>query len=481
MPYTRRKIIAGAGAAGIAAAADAGIFLASGRDSEKKDRRCDVLVAGGGAAGFAAALSAADAGASVVILEKLTSLSNAHTDARNIAVAEPFAGNREFSDSLKRHYEDTMKAGLGSSDPKLVRIMVTEAPEVLRWLESLGMEFSETLINSGSHWPRSHVPIGSGYTQTFSKAAAKKNIRLLFGRKVTSLLKDRTGRITGVSAVLPDGSREEWFAGRGVVLAGGGFGRNPEIIRRFAPEKADFDSACGEGSTGELLIAAEKAGAALVDMDAVELVPRSSPANRIQAYMHINNARYIAVNAEGRRFIAEDALRSEIAEAYAKQPGQMAFEIGDTETVESYSMILQQDLWKGVEYGEVLKGDSIEELAAKMHVPAAALVKTVNDYNRAIRTKKDPLGKLPVNLSQTIDIPPYWAVLVKERIHLTPGGIRITEKAEVLGTDGSPVPHLYAAGEITGGVHGRNSLGGNSITDALVFGRIAGRSAAENR
>ena len=476
----RRAIVAGRGATAAVVATVAGLQTISKKSDYRNDY--DVVVAGGGVAGFAAALSAAEAGARVAVLEKLPALANAYFDARNMAVVDPL---REtplgIPDSLERHYRDTLDAAGPTADPALVRIMVEEAPTALLWIERLGMVFSPTLINSGSHWPRSHVPIGPGYVQVLSKAAARAGVDTFFSRDVVEIRRGKGGRAESVVARTEGGTLERWIPKKALVLAGGGFGSNHEMISRFAPAKARFESANEAGSSGELLLAAERAGAALVDMDAVEVVPRSNPKAGIQAYLHINNARYIVVNSLGKRFVAEDAHRNKIAEAFSRQPGEFAFEIGDDRTVKSYSMLMQADLWKAIEIGEAFKADTVEELAHKIGVPVASLRRTVDAYNRSVRTKRDPLGKLPINLSHELRQPPFWAARVQQRIHLTPGGLRINTEARVLDQFGRPIPALFAAGEITGGIHGRNSLGGDSVTDALVFGMIAGTNAAREK
>ncbi|MEN6634708.1 MAG: FAD-binding protein, partial [Clostridiaceae bacterium] len=144
--------------------------------------------------------------------------------------------------------------------------------------------------------------------------------------------------------------------------------------------------------------------------------------------------------------------------------------------VEQSGWSIEKCLQKGV----VKAFDSIEELAAHYGIPKESLKHTISAFNQAVANGKDQeFGKPILGNAQQIFTPPYFAMRLWPKVHFTMGGVGINERAEVLDCDGNPIPKLFAAGEVTGGVHGASRLGSCSITDCLVFGRIAGQNAAE--
>lgn len=296
---------------------------------------------------------------------------------------------------------------------------------------------------------------------------------------VTTLLTDNDGRVCGVQ-IAENNIRKNIFSKRGVIVASGGFGANPAMIARYAPQFSGLTTNNMPGSTGEMLLAAQKAGAELVDMEDVLCNPGLPPGRVMRARFHMLVDQFILVDQTGRRFIREDASRAAVTRAILALPGKVAYTIIDSKGMKNLSILMQKEAVLAVESGDAWTADTIEDLARLMKLPAANLQATIDDYNTGMKTGQDPLGKVAPRGDFSLDHPPYWACFAGMSIHYTMGGIRINELAQAMRADGRPVAGLWAAGEATGGIHGKERLGGNGINDAVVFGRIAGQQAARD-
>ncbi len=443
----------------------------------------DVAVVGGGGAGLAAAVSAAELGLRVVLFEKMPALGgNTAISTGLFAAVDPKrqkdAGIR---DSVELYAEQMLESGRGRSVPALVETLAREAYPTLLWLEGLGMRFQDELIESyGSHWVRDHRPLsanGLGYIRILSAEAMRLGVDIRTDAKVEELVKAADGRIAGISGVRA-GKPFVCLARSGIVIASGGFGANPEMIARYAPELAGLTTDNAPGNTGEMILAAQRAGAALRDMGEIQCLPGCPQGRTHRVRLHTDVSRFIMVNREGRRFVREDGRRDDLRDAVLALPERYAYSIVDNRGLESHNILVQKETVVGVETGDAWRAKTLEDLARQIRVPAAALIDSVQTYNRAVHTKSDPFGREPMNLIHTIEAPPFWACYAGMTVHSTMGGITINEKAQALDRTGRPIPGLFAAGETTGGVHGVNRLGAHGVPDALTFGRIAGRTCA---
>lgn len=442
----------------------------------------DVIVIGGGAAGLSAAVSAAEAGAEVLLLEKQADVGgNTRISGGFFAAVDPERQRRQgIEDSVAKFFAQMMESGGPRTDPALARVLVEKAGEALGWLESYGMRFQDEVIEIyGAHWPRCHIPMmpaGEGYIYTLSSAAARLGVAVK--TKARSLRLERAAdRGCRVLVKEPDGVRS-YTARRGVVIASGGFGANRGMIARYAPNLADLTTDNTPGSTGEMLLEAERLGAALVNMDSVQCLPGCPPGRTLRIVLHSDVSRFILVNSEGKRFIREDERRDVLRDAVLALPERHAYSIVDDEGFRSYNILMRRNAVIGVETGDAWRGDTPEDLARAMGLSPDALRRTIDDYNEGVRRRRDAFGKASAELLHEIRKPPFWACYAGMTIHYTMGGLSTNAEAEVLSKSGGPVPGLYAAGEATGGVHGVNRMGANGINDAVVFGRIAGRGAA---
>lgn len=472
--WSRRSVLLTGGA--VLAAAGAAMFL------RPDENEYDVVVIGGGAAGLAAAVSAAEEGASVLLLEKQADVGgNTRISGGFFAAVDPERQNRQgIEDSVEKFYAQMMESGGPRTNPDLARVLVNEAGNALHWLEGYGMRFQDEVIEIyGAHWPRCHIPLmpaGEGYIYTLSSAASRLGVAVKVRARAERLERTADGAVR--VRVAEPGGVHSYTARRGVVIASGGFGANRAMIARFAPNLADLTNDNTPGSTGEMLLEAERHGAALVNMDSVQCLPGCPPGRKLRIVLHSDVSRFILVNSQGRRFIREDGRRDVLRDAVLALPERYAYSIVDDEGFRSYNIVMRRNAVVGVETGDAWRGDTPEELARAMGLPPEALRKTIDDYNEGVRRKRDAFGKSSAELLHEIRKPPFWACFAGMTIHYTMGGLATDAKAQVLSESGEPVPRLFAAGEATGGVHGINRMGANGINDAVVFGRIAGRNAA---
>ena len=460
-----------------------GLLPWTGLRAHVEHENWDVVVIGSGAAGLSAAAAASESGLRVLVLEKQGTVGgNTLHSGGFYAAIDPARQKRQgIKDSPELFEQQILENGGGKSDPKLVRLLVAGASDMLAYLEANGMRFKDRIIEIyGAHWPRCHLPVlpnGEGYIRTMLNIAMKNGAVIRTGMRATDLSTAKDGRIQ----VLVQSRREEILLTPriGVILATGGFGANQALISRFARRLAGLTNDNTPGSTGEILVAARKLGALLVDLEEVQCLPGRPPGGQRRVRLHNDVSRFIFVDHEGRRFVREDERRDVLRDKVLALPDKTAFSIVDDEGLRSYDILVQKETVLGVETGDAWRGDTVEELANAMRLPPKTLQETVEAYNRSVRSKIDPLGKNPRELRHEIKTPPFWGCYAAMTVHYTMGGVRISPKAQVLREDGTLIPGLWAAGEVTGGIHGVNRMGANGVNDALVFGRIAGLSAAE--
>lgn len=453
----------------------------------------DVVVVGGGGAGLAAAVSSAERKLRVILLEKEAAFGgNTAISTGLFAAVDPVRQKKQgIEDSEELYASQMLESGRGKSDPKLVRTLAHEAPSTLHWLESMGLRFSDELIESyGSHWVRDHRPLtanGLGYVRVLVTQAMRMGVDLRTNAPVVKILVDEHGTVAGVRVQkknASDGTGREYediLARDGVIIASGGFGANPDMVARYAPNLADLTTDNAPGNTGEMILEAARIGAALRDMSEIQCLPGCPQGRTHRVRLHTDVSRFIMVDHDGRRFVREDGRRDDLRDAVLALPERYAYSIVDNRGLESHNILVQKETVIGVETGDAFRADTLEELARKIGVPAYALKESVATYNRAVSTKRDPFGRDPMNLIHEIKTPPFWACLAGMTIHTTMGGIAIDEHARVLDASGRPIPKLFAAGETTGGVHGANRLGAHGLPDALTFGRIAGKNVGAEK
>ncbi|MGL4642561.1 MAG: flavocytochrome c [Cetobacterium sp.] len=456
---------------------------------ENREYNADVIVVGGGGAGLAAAVSAHQNGATVLVLEKMprvggnTLIAGSAYNAVDPKRQKPLG----IEDSVDLHYKHTFEGGDKLGKPVLIKTFVENSYPGIEWLESLGMGFKDEIFTVlGALYPRSHKPekpLGTGFIGTYEDYISKnKGITVLTDTKVEDLILEN-GRVVGVKAL---GRKENIVAKakNGVVIATGGFGANVELRQHYNSKLTkDIPTTNHPGATGEVMfMAAEKAAANLVGLQYIQLLPMGDPINgSLSGNIEGSVEDRIFVNKSGKRFVAEDERRDVMTNALFEQEDAYMWTIVDAHTypTEQGKNNFNETIEDLVKKGRAFKGETVEELATKIKVDPVVLKDTIDKFNVAVENKTDEFGrKLFAN---KLDKAPFYAGPRVPTVHHTMGGVEINEKTQVLDKAGNPIPGLFAAGEVTGGLHGSNRLGGNALAEITVFGKIAGEEAAKNK
>ena len=489
---------------------------------------CDVVVIGAGGAGMTAAITASDEGANVIILESTSfpggnsvrstgGMNAGPTEWRNMnefgeaagveatlkkvanypdneriqelgkIVEEQWAAYQAdpqgYFDTSELFQLDTLIGGGGMNDPALVKKLVESSPDAIDWLDSLDPEIvlHNVAAFGGASVKRIHRPVdengkvvsvGAYVVPLLQQNLEKRGIKLLTDTPATEILMDN-GAAVGVKAEGPDASYT--INAKAVVIASGGFGANNDMIKAVRPDLDGFITTNAPGIQGQGIRMAQAVGADTVDMEQIQLHPtvhvEGTSANLITEGLRGDGA--ILVNQEGERFFDEVSTRDKVSAAEFEQTGGYAWLIVDSRMSDA-SNVIQGYINKG--YAET--GDTVEALAEAIGAPAETLVNTMTNWNACVEQKSDPeFGR--VSFANPLDQAPFYAIKVQPGIHHTMGGIKINDNAQVIDTDGNVIAGLFAAGEVTGGVHGNNRLGGNAVADFTIYGRIAGQNAAD--
>jgi fumarate reductase flavoprotein subunit len=451
-----------------------------------------VVVLGAGLAGHCAALAAAQAGASVLLLEKAerpggSTLQSSGTFAFCGTDLQRRAGIVDSPDQLRT---DLHKASGGHADPALIELYVTHQAETYDWLKRQGVQFDELALSSNMSVPRSH-PTRPAQLMAALQARVRSNPRVSYRNRVHALRVERNAQ--GVRALkLADGCTVE---ARAIVLATGGFSRNPGLIARFAPKLSDATAVGGDANTGDGLRMAWALGADLLDMAWIngtfgvsvndffdrDRAPGDQPVLRLALYRGA-----IAVNVRGERFIDESVSYKVIGERCLEQPRRIAFQVFDRKIMaQSVSAPNSNDYRSALEAGLVRQADSIASLADAAGIDPTALERTVRRYNEdALAGCDSVFGRQSLGTGWgalvPLDTVPFYIYPCTTAILGTYCGVRVDQDMRVIDVLGSPIDGLYAAGEIVGGFHGAGYMSGSALGKAAIFGLRAGERAARH-
>ncbi|MEE8856594.1 MAG: flavocytochrome c [Lactobacillus sp.] len=441
----------------------------------------DVIIIGSGGTGLSAALQAHELGASVAVFEKNEALGgNTNKASSGMNAAESLVQyDHGIIDNKADFYKETLKGGGCLNDTEMLHYFVDHAPLAIDWLKEHDIELSDLTITGGmsqkrAHRPASMAPVGGYLVTGLLKSVEKERISVFNQAKVTKLLQDENKRVTGVEIAGPDGRRT--VKAKAVILATGGFGASKEIIKKYRPDLADYKTTNQAGATGDGLLLAEGVDAQLIQMRFIQVHP-TAQTDGPRTFLigeAVRGEGAILVNQAGQRFVNELDTRKVVSAAITGLNEDGAYLIFDqgirdhVKAVEFYDSI-----------GLVEHGQSLEELAGKIGVDAAGLEATVAAWNGAVEKHDDQAFGRTTGMDRGVTDAPFFAIHIHPAIHYTMGGIHITPETEVLDTNGHEIPGLYAAGEVSGGLHGNNRIGGNSIAETVVFGRQAGIQAVK--
>lgn len=486
----------------------------------------DVVVIGAGGAGMTAAMTAADAGQKVVILESQAMVggnSARATGGMNAAktvyqdenefdqaagvektlatAAEKYADNETITvlaktvseqwaayqanptgyfDSVELMELDTMVGGKGINDPELVKTLCEGTADAIDWLDENGITLHNVSSFGGASVKRIHRPVneegkvvsvGAYMIPLLQENCEKRGIDIVLNTTVDTILTDANGAAVGVSGTDKDGNTVVVNA-KSVILATGGFGANLDMVTQYKPELAGFMTTNAAGAQGQGIEMATAIGAGTVDMDQIQIHPTVEANTAALITEGLRGDGAILVNANGERFVDEVGTRDVVSAAEIAQPGSYSWLIVDQAMADASSVIQGY-----IKKGYTKTGATYEELAKELDVDPAAFANTMETWNSYVEAKNDPdFGR--TSFANPLNNGPYYAIKVTAGVHHTMGGVTINSATEVLKEDGTVIPGLFAAGEVTGGVHGANRLGGTAVADFVVFGRIAGESAA---
>lgn len=490
---SRRRLLAGAAAGAAASAATFARASAAPADlgvcklPAKWDETFELVVIGSGGAGLATAVSAAQNGVKkILVLEKMSYIGgNTAISGGGFNSYDPVRQKKQnIQDSPENHAKNTLEGGDGRANPELVNEMTKNSYDAVKWLESMGMKFKDEVYQIyGGLFPRCHAPLGSlgsDYIKVLKALCDKLGIEIRTQSRVTRIIREEplAGKVLGVEYQDKNGKARFVEATKSVVAAAGGFAANPEMRALYDPRMRNLTTTNHVGATGDLIPLLLDIGANTTGMDFIQCNPGCPPGRKHRVMMHLIVKNFIMVGRDGKRFVAEDERRDVIRDAILSLPTQTAFSIIDQNGYDETNPGHQQSIQKGFETGDAWSADTLEELAEKMKVDPAVFKKTIEDFNAGVDAKKDALGKAP-DMLRKIERAPFYAGYAGMSCHHTMGGIVINKKTQVLDRRGNVIPHLHAVGELTGGIHGTNRLGGNAICDIFTFGRLTGIHVAK--
>lgn len=443
------------------------------------DTECDIAIIGAGGAGLTAATEAASKGKRVIVLEKMGIVggnSNYSTGGINASYTKE-QERLGIKDSKKVFFDDTMKGGQYLNDPELVHTLVDNSAAMVEWLQSpmIGADLSDVGMFGGATNKRIHRPKGGGaigahLVPLLHKSALAQGAEIRLNSKVVDILEE-DGKAVGVKVLADSG--EYTIRAKAVIIATGGFGANPDMITFYQASLKDFGTTNHKGATGDAFKMVEKFDAALTQMEQIQTHPTVVKGTGIMITEAVRGNGAILVNKNGRRFINEMETRDIVSAAILKGPGKSAYIVFDQQVRESLKAI--EDYAK---QNLMTEANSLKELAIKLVVDPVAFEYTVDEYNKAVLAKNDPdFKRNPASMEHTLSKAPFYAIEVEPAVHHTMGGLKINSRAQVINKSGQPIPGLFAAGEVTGGIHGAARLGGNAVADICIFGKIAADSA----
>ena len=444
-----------------------------------------VLVAGGGACGLTAALSARDAGAEVLVLERDPTPQGTSSMSQGTMCAAGTRMQRDagIDDNPDIFFSDVMEKTKGQTDAELVRTVTREAAPTVEWLtgtHNVPFKVDPSWRGLGHTRQRLHsVPekTGQDLMGRLAQALERAGGDLLTNAHVIDLFADVSGRVHGVRARRPDGSTEDIGCGA-LVLATCGYASNPDMVKKYIPDMAGARTFTWENSQGDAVQWGLGLGAAVADMSSFQgYGALAYPQLQLFNYNYIIDGG-VMVNTLGQRFSNEIADVSGQGVHVMRQPGSVAFMIYDHALHDRYKHL--HETRQAMELNAVKFGNSPEELAKALGVPGAALSATLNDLRTAKSGQKPDSFQRDYKDCVQLE-PPYAGIKITGALYHTQGGLVVNHNAQVKRNDGSLLPNLFAGGGAARGLSGPTASGyipASGLCMAMTLGRLAGRAAA---
>ncbi len=443
---------------------------------EVSDLETDVVIIGAGGAGMSAAVEIASAGKSVLIVEKMPIVGgNTNRATGGVNASETSIQKQEgIEDTTDTYYDDTFKGGKEENDPELLRVMVENSASAIDWLNELGAGLTRVSLSGGATNPRIHTPadgsaVGPVVVSVLQNKLNELGVEILMETVATKILEE-DGKAVGIEVANIDGNTYEIRA-KAVIIAAGGFGANSDMVESFRPDLVGFSTTNHSGATGDGLELGQAVNAALDDIEYVQIHPTTDPESGYMFTEGLRGDGAILLNAEGMRFTDELLTRDVVSANILKQTDGIAYLVTNEEMREENAALAGY-----ITKGYAIECETLKDVAEAIGAEEADVVETMSKYKETVSAGTDEeFGR--THLTQSLEEGPYYILKVTPGIHHTMGGLKIDTTTHVINLDGEVIQGLYAAGEVTGGIHGANRIGGNAMTDIIVFGRIAGQTA----
>lgn len=457
---------------------------ASGSSEEdiELEQETQVVVVGAGGAGLTSAIKLAQEGVDVLVLEKaeIPGGNTSYASAGMNATETHYQKEQGVEDSVEQFVEDTMKGGKERNNKELVEKLAKDSSKAIDWLDSIDAPLKELKFTGGATNMRTHAaltddgksrPVGSYLIEKLTKKAEDLDIKTIYGAKVDKILME-DGKASGVEAETEKGKLT--VKADAVIVTTGGFGGSMDRVKEYRQDLDGYVSTNASSVTGDAIDFLSDVGANFIDMDQIQIHPTVMQTDGSLISEGLRGEGAILVNQDGKRFINELETRDKVSAAELEQETPGAWLIVDQKMMDESTTVKSY-----LDKGFLEKADDIKALAEIIGADENTLKETIENWTGYVKNNKDDefdrqgLDTVKSDLSSL----PYYVVNVSPGIHHTMGGVEVNTNSEVLDKEHSPIVGLYAAGEVTGGIHGANRLGGNAITDITVFGLNAAENA----
>lgn len=459
------------------------LVRAESEEDIKTSYDTDVVVVGAGGAGLSSAIELAQNNKKVLVVEKagISGGNTSYASAGMNAAETKLQKENNVADTVDLFIKDTMEGGKNLNKEELVEILANKSAESIDWLEKNGVKFNQLKFSGGQSEMRTHaptdqkgnsIPVGSFLVDKLTKKAVEEGVEIIYDTKVDKILM-KDGKAVGVRGKNSD--QEITINSKAVIVASGGFGSNKDKIIEYRPDLKDYVSTNAKSIQGDAIDFLKDLDASFIDMDQIQIHPTVVQKSGSLISEGLRGEGAILVNNSGRRFFNELETRDKVSEAILDQDGANAWLIVDQAMMDQSGTIK-----KYYDQNYLQKADDYKELAELIGCKQETIKETLENWKDITSDNDDPnFGREGMDTSNSdLSKTPFYAVQISPGIHHTMGGVEVNTNSEVLDSNSETIPGLYAAGEVTGGVHGANRLGGNAITDIVVFGRNAAQNAS---